>query len=178
MGPVPAVLECHRSGTPMQERVQHALERLQAACLREYGDRLVSLVVFGSVARGTAGPESDIDLLIVADPLPDGRVARVRAFAGVERDLESDLAAARRDGWVVNLSPVFKTPAEVGAGSLLFLDMIEDAIFLHDRGGFMRGSLDGFRQRLTGLGARRVWRGNAWFWDLKPDYKPGEVFEI
>jgi hypothetical protein len=31
---------------------------------------------------------------------------------------------------------------------------------------------------LEQLGARRIWRGNAWFWDLKPDYRPGEVFEL
>jgi hypothetical protein len=34
------------------------------------------------------------------------------------------------------------------------------------------------RERLATLGARRVWRGNAWFWDLKPDYQPGDVFEL
>jgi predicted nucleotidyltransferase len=33
----------------------------------------VSLAVFGYVARGTMGLDSDIDLLIVADGLPDGR---------------------------------------------------------------------------------------------------------
>jgi hypothetical protein len=27
-------------------------------------------------------------------------------------------------------------------------------------------------------GARRIWCGNAWYWDLKPDYRPGEVFEL
>jgi hypothetical protein len=24
----------------------------------------------------------------------------------------------------------------------------------------------------------RIWRGNAWLWDLKPDYQPGDVFEL
>jgi hypothetical protein len=31
---------------------------------------------------------------------------------------------------------------------------------------------------LAHLGARRVWLGNAWYWDLKPDYRPGDVFEL
>ena len=31
---------------------------------------------------------------------------------------------------------------------------------------------------LEKLGARRIWRGEAWMWDLKPDYKVGEVFEL
>jgi len=40
----------------------------------------------------------------------------------------------------------------------------------------------GFRERLKArleaLGARRIWRGNAWFWGLKPDYRIGEIFEL
>lgn len=162
----------------MRTLVHGLLERLDAACRRHYGERLVSVVVFGSVGRGVAGPESDIDLLVVANPLPDGRVARVRDFADVERDLDQDLAAAGRAGWNARLSPVFKTPVEVEAGSPLFLDMVDDAILLCDRDGFMRSALARFRDRLTALGARRIWRGNAWFWDLKPDYRPGEVFEL
>jgi hypothetical protein len=76
------------------------------------------------------------------------------------------------------LSPVFKTPAEVEAGSPLFLDMIDDARLLHDTDGFFRRYLDGFRRRLQALGSRRIWLGNAWYWELKPDLKPGEVFTL
>jgi len=28
------------------------------------------------------------------------------------------------------------------------------------------------------LGSRRIWTGDTWYWDLKPDFKPGEVFEL
>jgi hypothetical protein len=28
------------------------------------------------------------------------------------------------------------------------------------------------------LDARRIWLGNAWHWDLKPDFKPGDVIEL
>ena len=34
------------------------------------------------------------------------------------------------------------------------------------------------KHRLQMLGARRIWRGNAWYWELKPDLKPGEVFTL
>ena len=42
----------------------------------------------------------------------------------------------------------------------------------------LRDALDRFAARLAALGARRKWRGSAWYWDLKPDYRPGEVFEL
>src|ERR1035437_590065 len=74
-------------GLVMQDAIHPLLDRLRARCQQHYGDRLISVVVFGSVARGTAGPESDLDMLVVADGLPDGRVARGRDFLAVEREM-------------------------------------------------------------------------------------------
>jgi len=148
------------------------------ACRIHYAGRLVSLAVFGSVGRVTPRPDSDIDLLLVAEPLPDGRVPRVDEFQAVERQMASSLDVARRAGLQPALSPVIKTPAEVTQGSPLLLDMTEDARILHDTDGFLESALARVRARLRELGARRIWMGNAWIWDLKPDYRPGEIFEL
>jgi uncharacterized protein len=162
----------------LREVFDTVLARLLVECRRHYGDRLVSLVVFGSVGRGTPRPDSDIDFLVVARDLPDGRMPRVDDYLAVERALKPVLDQARAGGACVELSPVFKTPEEARQGSLLFLDMIDDARFLQDSEDFFRDALAGFKARLDRLGARRIWMGNAWVWDLKPDYKPGDVFEI
>lgn len=162
----------------LHARFDELLLALREACLSYYGDRLVALAVYGSVGRGTPRPDSDIDILVVADTLPDGRVRRVAEFGDVERRLTPAVARARQDGLSPEWSPILKTPAEVAQGSLLFLDMIDDARLLVDRGGFLRAALDGFSARLAALGARREQRGSAWYWDLKPDYRPGDVFEL
>lgn len=154
------------------------LEEVARACHVVYGGRLVSLVVFGSVGRGTPRWDSDIDLLVVADPLPHGRLRRAEEFSEVEESMRDAFLAARQSGLETRLSPVFKTPDEVRRGSPLFLDMLDDAIVLFDRDGFFGSEMVFFRERLERLGARRVWIGDAWYWDLKPDYKPGEVFEL
>jgi predicted nucleotidyltransferase len=143
-----------------------------------YGDRLVSLVVFGSVGRGSARPDSDLDFLVVADGLPDGRSARVAEFERVEGQLTDTLEGARAKGVTTALSPLFKTPAEADRGSPLFLDLVEDARICFDRGDFFAHLLARLRARLAALGARRVWRGARWYWDLKPDFKPGDVVEL
>ena len=160
------------------ERYDRLLERLLAELRVEYGNRLVAVAVFGSIGRGTPRHDSDVDLLIVARDLPAGRFPRVEEFLPVEARLDDALGRVDPDGAPVMLSPVFKTPAEVEHGSPLFLDMVEDARVLHDPEGFLAGYLERLRARLRELGARRIRIGNAWYWELKPDLKPGEVFSV
>ncbi len=162
----------------LADRFEGLLEALRENSIQAYGDRLISLAVFGSVGRRVMRPDSDIDMLLVADPLPKGRLRRVSEFDDVERALAGSLEEARSTGIFTRLSPVFKTPDEVRRGSLLFLDMVDDARILYDRKGFLRQVLDALRDRLVQLGAKRIWRGSAWFWDLKPDFKYGDEFEI
>lgn len=143
-----------------------------------YGERLVSLAVFGSVGRGVPGAESDVDLLIIIDNLPLGRMKRVLEFEKVEALVEPVLQNMNRYGISTVISPVIKTREEVLAGSLLFLDMIEDARILYDKNGFFTNFLERLKKRLQKLGAKKIKYGGAWYWVLKEDYKAGETFEI
>jgi predicted nucleotidyltransferase len=154
------------------------LPAILEACRAHYGPRLVALAVFGSVGRGTPKPDSDIDLLVVAEPLPDGRMARAEEFRRVDAALGAALAHLGTQGLAPRLAPVFKTPAELRLGTPLLLDMTEDARVLSDEQGVLRGALERLKVRLNELGSRRIWLGDAWYWDLKPDYRPGDVFEL
>lgn len=127
----------------------------------------MSLAVFGSRGRGTARPDSDVDILLVVKELSQWRMKRVEEFSPIETALAD-----------VILSPVLKTPDEIKNGSPLLLDMVEDAVILYDREDFLKNTLDVLRGNLKRLGAKRIWRGDNWFWDLKPDYQRGEVFEV
>lgn len=162
----------------LHSQFDRLLSYLADACLKCYGDKMVSLAVFGSVGRGTPRPDSDIDLLIVAYDLPDGRMRRMAQFEAVEEAMKPLLMEFRSAGIGSELSPIIKTPAEVLRGSPLFLDMTMDARLLHDVGGFMQLALDKLKAKLDNLGARRIYRGNAWFWDLSPDFKPGDIIEL
>lgn len=162
----------------LQQCFESILAAVAEACRAHYGESLVSLAVFGSVARGTARPDSDVDLLVVARDLPRGRLARMADFHAVEGHTEASLRAAVELGVRTTLSPVFKTPAEVEFGSLLFLDMTRDARILLDDGGYLRSYLQRFETRLRALGARRVSRGGGYYWLIKPDLRPGERVEL
>jgi len=162
--------------------LKEGFSKLEARLLAEvkdvYRERLLALVVFGSVARRTQRFDSDLDVLLIVDHLPPGRMKRMREFGTVETRLAETLAALRADGINSEISPLIKSPREIEAGSPLLPDMVEDAVPLYDRNGFFAGVMERLGKRLSALGAKRVWRGSAWYWDLKPDYKPGEVFEI
>jgi len=160
------------------QRYDELLDQLLAELKRTYGRRLVAYAVFGSVGRRTPRYGSDIDFLLVVRGLPRGRFNRVEEFLKVETGLEPALKAPASEGGPIALSPVFKTPEEVEAGSPLFLDLVEDARILYDPEDFLGRYLDRLRARLRELGARRIRRGNAWYWELKPDLKPGEVFSL
>ncbi len=103
---------------------------------------------------------------------------RIEEFGKAELQLETAMAALEKDGITISISVVLKTPGEVMRGGLFYLDLVEDARILYDRGEFLQQFLEDLRARLRKLGARRIWQGNAWYWDLKPDFKVGDVFEI
>jgi predicted nucleotidyltransferase len=158
-----------------KQAFESLLLAVREEALSYYGDRLVSLAVFGSVGRGTMRPDSDVDLLVVADPLPVGRLRRVEDFAPIETRLVPVIENLRARGVTTGLAPLFKTPVEIAAHSPILLDMTEDARILFDRDNFLRRELDTLADGLRRLGAKRHFVGSAWWWDLKPDFKCGDV---
>lgn len=144
-------------------------------CKDFYGENLISIVLFGSVARGTFTWESDIDLLLVVKGLPDGRYRRVMDFQkNIEDRMDQTFLNLFRRGIYAALSPVFKTPEEVKQGSPLFIEMTDGSQVLFDRDNFFASYLDGLRERLREMGAKKVPFKGGYYWVLKPGMKLGE----
>ena len=144
----------------------------------ELEENLVAVVLFGSVARGEATADSDIDVLVVCEKLPAGRFARLAELGRVDARFENELRRLGAAGIDTRVVPLLKTRREAARVVPLYLDMVEDACLLVDRGGFFAEVLAGLRARLASLGAERRRRGRAHYWVLKRDFVPGESIEL
>ncbi len=162
----------------ISEPYRSIVRKLLDALLDVFGDKLVSVVVYGSVARGEARRGSDLDLLIIIEDLPRSRFERTRMYLRAEEKIDDLLDKLLDEGYAVSISPIIKTPDEAKHVSPLYLDMVEDAVIVYDKDGFFKKILLNLKRKLEELGAERVWIGRKWYWRLKKDYKFGEVIEI
>jgi Nucleotidyltransferase domain. len=162
----------------MQEPYKSLLEKLTKLLQEEFQDKLISVVLYGSVARGDNRKDSDIDLLLVIKDLPKTITERVILFDKVERKLDDYIMRLMDDGYYITLTPVLKTPEEAMRFSPIYMDMTEDAIILYDENGFFRKVLEKTKKRLKELGFERVWLSKkVWYW-RKRNYKFGEMIDF
>jgi predicted nucleotidyltransferase len=139
-------------------------------------------VLYGSLARGTFQPTSDVDLLIVlgrSAPSLGRRIDQLLHAILDDPGIELAVDGLRRQGLPWRVEPVILTETELATHPPLLLDLTEDAILLEDGDGVFAREIARVRARLTQLGARRVWlAGDRWYWILTPEIRPGDVITI
>jgi predicted nucleotidyltransferase len=154
------------------------LEKMTIMFKRHYQDDLVCCALFGSVARGEARPESDIDILII---LAKGLSDPMQKFLNFLEEFRQDeeYQQLRHKGFFPEPYPIILTQKELEVDPLILLDIFDHGIILWDKGGYLKEKLRKLKEKLDLLGAqRKVLPDGTWYWDLKPDWKPKEVIEI
>ena|SRR3989338_1881478 len=146
--------------------------RLFAKLLKNhFNDRLVSILLFGSVGRRTETPSSDVDILIVVKNLPPERYIR-RTL------LEPVLNAAEKKGLTAIFNCHIKTPDEAQKITVMYFDFPTDAKLLYDKNGFFAEIIKEVKKKIKASGAVRKKWGEFYYWDLKPGAHADETFEI
>lgn len=160
---------------------QEAYVNLVCSSLRHLRKQfdLISFALYGSVARGSARKNSDVDVLLVSEDFEGSLGSRLDALLPIEEKLRGEYRILRDIGLNTSLSFHPLTKKEVRRFPSILLDLTVDAILLYDREGFLDASLNDLRGRLHELGAKRISLGeDEWYWDLKPDFRFGEVVAL
>ncbi|OYT38094.1 MAG: hypothetical protein B6U89_06320 [Desulfurococcales archaeon ex4484_58] len=162
----------------LSEPYKTLVHKLVEALREVFGENLVSIIIYGSVARDEARRDSDLDLLIIARNLPRSRGSRVRLFEKAEEQISSFLDELFDQGYYVSLSPIILTPEEARKIPPIMLDMVIDSIIVYDKQGFIENLLKYLAEKLEELGAERINIGKKWYWRLKKNYRLGEEIVI
>jgi len=168
------------------ERIPHRLyanliDRYCEILYNRYRDRLVSVGLFGSIARGNWERDSDIDLIVVLEGWENTPIwKRIRELQDLRRMLSgtSEFKNAIERGFIPNIQHYPLDISEASEFHRIYLDASVDAITLYDKQDFLQGLLKNLRIKLEQQGAKRVMTPRkGYYWVLK-DLKFGEVLAL
>ena len=145
---------------PAEEAVRQLKEK--------YQQDLISVVLYGSVARREEKETSDLDLFIV--------LKGPFRFVSKRREVYDLLSQITPD---VFFSPMIMDENEVKKLQPIHFELYADGIVLYDSGDFMKKILRRVGEIIKELGSTRYRTGDGCYgWILKRDMKKGEVIEV
>lgn len=159
---------------------QKYVESLFQGIYKHYGDHLVSLVVFGSYARGEQRFNSDLDILVILDeayPIKS-RFKRVGDFvAFVENQVDDLRAMCEGERIYMEISPFIVTSKEALFFNPLYLDMVQSSLIIEDKNDFFLKILHRTKSSMQKWGSQKKQIGNNWYWEIKKGLTWNEVMD-
>ena len=136
---------------PYGELVSMFVEKL----LSYYKNRIVSIALFGSIARGDFKETSDIDILVVMKNLPKSRFKRYKLISNILDEVEPIRMKLLRSIFT-GISPVILEVEEAKYFRPLYLDLAYDAIILYDKDNYLSNILKRMRELIEEFGGKRI----------------------
>jgi len=112
-----------------RRRYEGVLTAFKSRVLKELGDRIHSIIIYGSVARGERTKDSDIDVLVIGK---DNEVGEKVSDVSYEIDFENDFKTF--------ITPIHLTTDEIEHrikdGSPFISAILKEGVILYDDGTF------------------------------------------
>ena len=113
------------------------------------GIEIVSIAIFGSVARQEDNADSDIDLLVVAEGIPKKKIQRIPDMVRIKRKLNLE---APLDILLVSKN---ECQSNFRNHNPLYLDIAFDAEIVYDDTGFLGNLIEETREYVNSNNIRR-----------------------
>jgi len=142
------------------------------------GEDLLSVVLYGSIARGKGTVGSDLDLIVVHKKCGKNMAME---FAKMIQELResNEYRLLKKQGLSPYPYSIFIDESKLKKHPWILLDVLDDGIILLDKNEILAQELKKIRARLKELGSKKVFLENGkWYWNLKPDWKPGDIIEL
>ena len=132
-------------GKEISKKHEKAINEFVKECKKKFGENLISVVLFGSVARGTATKYSDIDLLVVVKDLP----ADWRKRDKLLDDVVMNILLKHQ----LRIFPIITTPKAIinsqEIGNPLFYGILTGYKKLFDKNSFFEGVMNNVRLKVN-----------------------------
>lgn len=140
----------------MQSKIDKIISEFVKECKKRFGKRLVSIILFGSHARGTATKYSDIDLLIIARKLSKRKIDRY--------DIIFDILLDFTKKYHVAISPILLEPEEFSTQNItpLVYGILTGQKILYDKNNFWKKYLAKIKPIILEKKPIYVERGKKW----------------
>ncbi len=140
-----------------------------------YKEDLLSIILFGSVARGKWNNESDIDLFILFSNKSSINNRLTKIISDYER--KSKLKNSKGDRLFSTIQDISLLIKDLHKFRTIFYDIAMDGIILFDRNQTGFHFLKKIKKRIEEKGLRRVFiKENDYYWER--NVKFGEIIEL
>lgn len=130
-------------------------EKIVTALKNRFKERLISVSIFGSVARREHSSRSDIDIFCIIEDLPSKPYKRkmvLNETISSQIELPFTILAKTEEEFLTQFPP-------------LYLDLGLDAKIIFDRDDFLRDSLEKIREIINQAKLVRVKEGRDYLWE-------------
>jgi len=164
----------------MNDPILKLASKISSILLEHLGVKLISVCLFGSAVRGALRNGSDIDFLIVLEDAPLSYHKRVKTIIHLLEEIRESKEYGKIENLNLDLEPSFliMTKMEVETHPNILIDISHEGIILFDKEDYFKKHLNEIKEKMIGLGSIKKRTPHGHYWVLKPDLRPGEVFEL
>lgn len=131
--------------------IDNLLKELQETLDKEFKNNFTGMVLFGSYAKKTQKPNSDLDLILTFKRLPENKIERTELIYDIIDNLE--------DKYKIEINPITTQENELGK-SILLLEICDYAKIIVDKNNKIKKLFKSITDDYKKGFVKKLWYGN------------------